>query len=136
MREAVVLRRQEAMDELERRDAAGFARWLAAAPGSDPADYIGGRALPGSPAAETDARLTDCRAGHERPPPTIDPAAPVAAADVAQLVAHPTCNRAVRGSSPLVGSFLVRSGTSRPTTVRHGGRRARVGVTPDAEEAP
>ena len=25
-------------------------------------------------------------------------------ADVAQLVAHPTCNRAVRGSSPLVGS--------------------------------
>ena len=55
VREAVVLRRQEAMDELERRDAAGFARWLVAAPGSDPADYIGGRALPGSPAAETDA---------------------------------------------------------------------------------
>src|SRR3954454_9276716 len=27
-------------------------------------------------------------------------------ADVAQLVAHPTCNRAVRGSSPLVGSTL------------------------------
>ena len=26
-------------------------------------------------------------------------------ADVAQLVAHPTCNRAVRGSSPLVGSL-------------------------------
>ena len=27
-------------------------------------------------------------------------------ADVAQLVAHPTCNRAVRGSSPLVGSIM------------------------------
>jgi hypothetical protein len=55
VREAVVLRRQEAMDELERRDAAGFARWLVAVPGSDPADYIGGRAVPGGPAAETDA---------------------------------------------------------------------------------
>jgi hypothetical protein len=55
VREAVVLRRQEVMDELERRDAAGFARWLTAAPGSDPAGYIGGRTLPGSPAAETDA---------------------------------------------------------------------------------
>jgi hypothetical protein len=55
VREAVVLRRQEAMDELERRDAAGFARWLIAVPGSDPADYIGERAVPGGSAAETDA---------------------------------------------------------------------------------
>jgi hypothetical protein len=55
VREAVVLRRQEALDELERRDAAGFARWLAAAPGSDPAEYVRGRALPGGSAAETDA---------------------------------------------------------------------------------
>jgi hypothetical protein len=55
VREAVVLRRQEVLDELERRDAAGFARWLASAPGSDPADYVRGRALPGGPAAETDA---------------------------------------------------------------------------------
>jgi hypothetical protein len=55
VREAVVLRRQETLDELERRDAAGFARWLAAAPGSDPAEYVRGHALPGGPAAETDA---------------------------------------------------------------------------------
>ena len=55
VREAVVLRRQEVLDELERRDAAGFARWLASAPGSDPAGYVRGRALPGGPAAETDA---------------------------------------------------------------------------------
>jgi hypothetical protein len=55
VREAVVLRRQDTLDELERRDPAGFARWLAAAPGSDPAEYIGGPAIPGGPAAETDA---------------------------------------------------------------------------------
>lgn len=41
-RESIVRRRQEALDELERRDADGFARWLAAGPvpGSDPADYV------------------------------------------------------------------------------------------------
>ncbi|MGY1615119.1 hypothetical protein ACI797_00080 [Geodermatophilus sp. SYSU D00691] len=43
-RESIVRRRQEALDELERRDPEGFARWLAAgpAPGSDPADYVQG----------------------------------------------------------------------------------------------
>ena len=37
-REAIVARRQEALDELERRDPEGFARWLAGVPlpGSDP----------------------------------------------------------------------------------------------------
>jgi hypothetical protein len=43
-RESIVRRRQEALDELERRDPDGFARWLAAgpAPGSDPADFVHG----------------------------------------------------------------------------------------------
>lgn len=43
-RESIVRRRQEALDELERRDPEGFARWLAAgpAPGSDPADFVHG----------------------------------------------------------------------------------------------
>jgi hypothetical protein len=37
-REAIVVRRQETLDELERRDPDGFARWLAGLPlaGSDP----------------------------------------------------------------------------------------------------
>jgi hypothetical protein len=41
-RQAIVARRQETLDELERRDPAGFARWLAAVPqpGSDPADHL------------------------------------------------------------------------------------------------
>jgi hypothetical protein len=41
-RQALAARRQEALDELERRDPAGFARWLAAGPlaGSDPAGYL------------------------------------------------------------------------------------------------
>ncbi|MGY1639668.1 hypothetical protein ACI782_00845 [Geodermatophilus sp. SYSU D00703] len=41
-RQALVARRQETLDELERRDPAGFARWLAAGPvaGSDPAGYL------------------------------------------------------------------------------------------------
>jgi hypothetical protein len=56
-REALVARRQEALDELERRDPAGFARWLAAAPtlSSDPAGYVHGGPLRGDPAADTDA---------------------------------------------------------------------------------
>ena len=51
-RESIVRRRQEALDELERRDADGFARWLAAgpAPGSDPADFVHGEPA-GGPAA-------------------------------------------------------------------------------------
>ncbi|MGY1732606.1 hypothetical protein ACI798_13900 [Geodermatophilus sp. SYSU D01045] len=41
-RQAVVRRRQDVLDELERRDPAGFARWLAEGPlpGSDPAGYL------------------------------------------------------------------------------------------------
>jgi hypothetical protein len=43
-RQALVDRRQEALDELERRDPAGFARWLAEAGtiDSDPAPYVSG----------------------------------------------------------------------------------------------
>ena len=50
-------RREEALDELERRDPAGFARWLAAGPtlASDPAGYVHGGPLRGDPAADTDA---------------------------------------------------------------------------------
>jgi hypothetical protein len=56
-REALVARRQEALDELERRDPAGFARWLAVGPtlSSDPAGYVRGGPLRGDPAADTDA---------------------------------------------------------------------------------
>jgi hypothetical protein len=43
-RRAVVERREETLDELERRDPVGFARWLAEGPaaGSDPAEYVRG----------------------------------------------------------------------------------------------
>ena len=56
-RAALVARREEALDELERRDPAGFARWLAAGPtlSSDPAGYVHGGPLRGDPAADTDA---------------------------------------------------------------------------------
>jgi hypothetical protein len=56
-RQALVRRREETLDELERRDPAGFARWLAEGPamGSDPADYVHGRPVQGDPAAGTDA---------------------------------------------------------------------------------
>jgi hypothetical protein len=42
VRQSLALRRQEALDELERRDPDGFARWLAAGPqpGSDPAGFV------------------------------------------------------------------------------------------------
>jgi len=49
-RASLVSRRQEALDELERRDPDGFERWLAAGPagGSDPAEFVrGGPARPG-----------------------------------------------------------------------------------------
>ncbi|SHF69276.1 hypothetical protein [Geodermatophilus nigrescens] len=50
-RQSVVRRREEVLDELERRDPEGFARWLAdGALGSDPAGY-----LREGPAAGTDA---------------------------------------------------------------------------------
>jgi hypothetical protein len=41
-RQAIVARRQETLDELERRDPAGFARWLAGAPlaDSDPSGHL------------------------------------------------------------------------------------------------
>jgi hypothetical protein len=56
-REALVRRREETLDELERRDRVGFARWLAdgPAPGSDPAAYVRGRPVQGDPTAGTDA---------------------------------------------------------------------------------
>ena len=43
-RQAIVRRRQETLDELERRDPDGFARWMAAGPaaGSDPAAFVRG----------------------------------------------------------------------------------------------
>lgn len=42
LRRAIVARREAVLDELERRDPAGFARWLAegAAAGSDPAEHV------------------------------------------------------------------------------------------------
>jgi hypothetical protein len=56
-RQSLVNRRQEALDELERRDADGFARWLAVGPGrgSDPADYVRGGPVHDGPARDTDA---------------------------------------------------------------------------------
>jgi hypothetical protein len=45
-RQMLVLRRQDVLDELERRDPSGFARWLVAAPdgNNDPAAFVqGGR---------------------------------------------------------------------------------------------
>ena len=55
-RTALVRRREEALDELERRDPDGFNRWLAAGPvrGSDPADFVRGGPARG-PVADTDA---------------------------------------------------------------------------------
>jgi hypothetical protein len=52
-RVAVVRRRQEALDELELRDPAGFARWLAAGADTagDPADYLHGDWTAGTDAA-------------------------------------------------------------------------------------
>ena len=52
-RSSIVRRRQDALDELEQRDPAGFARWLASGPlpGSDPADYVEGGSTSGPDAA-------------------------------------------------------------------------------------
>jgi hypothetical protein len=51
-RRRIVDRREATLDELERRDPAGFERWMAGgpAPGSDPAEYVRG-----GPAADTEA---------------------------------------------------------------------------------
>lgn len=56
-RERLVARRQETLDELERRDADGFARWLAAEPvrASDPADFVRGGPVRRGPVPDTDA---------------------------------------------------------------------------------
>lgn len=50
---SVARRRQDTLDELERRDPVGFARWMAAgpAPGSDPAQYVHGDPPAGGQAA-------------------------------------------------------------------------------------
>jgi hypothetical protein len=55
-RASLVQRRQETLDELERRDPDGFMRWLAFGPAadSDPADYVRGAPRQDGP-AETDA---------------------------------------------------------------------------------
>jgi hypothetical protein len=52
-RQAVVRRRQEILDELERRDPASFAHWLAAgaATDSDPASFLRDGRAPGTDAA-------------------------------------------------------------------------------------
>jgi hypothetical protein len=53
-RQTIVRRREETLDELERRDPGGFARWLAAGPASDPAQFVR-RDVRGDQAAGTDA---------------------------------------------------------------------------------
>jgi hypothetical protein len=52
-RREIIRRRQETLDELERRDPAGFAQWLAAgaATDSDPATFVRGDRTTGSDAA-------------------------------------------------------------------------------------
>jgi hypothetical protein len=55
-RQSLVGRREEVLDELERRDPLGFTRWLAAGPArSDPADYVRGGPAHRGPVADTDA---------------------------------------------------------------------------------
>jgi hypothetical protein len=53
MRGALVQRRQEVLDELERRDPIGFARWVAvgAPPASDPAEFMQGDGANGTDAS-------------------------------------------------------------------------------------
>ena len=53
VRQELVRRRHEVLDELERRDPAGFARWLdrGATVDSDPAEYVSGDPAAGSEAA-------------------------------------------------------------------------------------
>lgn len=57
VRQALVTRREEALDELERRDPEGFGRWLAAGPvrGIDPAEFVRGGPARRGPVAGTDA---------------------------------------------------------------------------------
>jgi hypothetical protein len=53
VRQDIIRRREETLDELERRDPAGFARWLAAgaASDSDPATFVRGERSTGRDAA-------------------------------------------------------------------------------------
>ena len=57
VRTAIVRRRQEALDELERRDPEGFLRWLTTGPvlDRDPAPFVRGRRTAGESPAGTDA---------------------------------------------------------------------------------
>jgi len=56
-RQALVVRREETLDELERRDPEGFARWIAVGPAraSDPSEYVRGGPVHDGPPADTDA---------------------------------------------------------------------------------
>ena len=56
-RSALVLRRQQALDELEQRDPEGFSRWLTTGPDPDrdPAQFVRGRRPAGESAAGSDA---------------------------------------------------------------------------------
>ncbi|WP_347059268.1 hypothetical protein ABC795_02395 [Blastococcus sp. HT6-30] len=56
-RQRIVSRRAQVLDELERRDPAGFARWLAAGPmhGRDPAGYVRSEPPRADPSTETEA---------------------------------------------------------------------------------
>jgi len=54
-RASLVGRREEVLDELERRDPDGFARWLFAGAASDPADFVRGGPAQRGPVAGTDA---------------------------------------------------------------------------------
>ena len=56
-RHSLVARREEALDELERRDPEGFAQWLMAGStrGSDPAEFVRGGPARRGPVADTDA---------------------------------------------------------------------------------
>ncbi|MCW2903145.1 MAG: conserved rane protein of unknown function [Streptosporangiaceae bacterium] len=54
VRASIVRWRQQTLDELERRDPAGFARWLAAGSAGDPADFVRGD-VRGNRGAGTDA---------------------------------------------------------------------------------
>ena len=57
VRQRVVARRAQVLDELERRDPAGFARWLAAGPlhVGDPAEFVRGDPPHAAPGTETEA---------------------------------------------------------------------------------
>ncbi|MCA0144692.1 hypothetical protein [Blastococcus sp. LR1] len=56
-RQGLVARRAQVLDELERRDPAGFARWMAAGPlaSADPAGYLRSEPPRADPSAETEA---------------------------------------------------------------------------------